>query len=116
MHPSQALIPHALPPEWMPPGEGALDNAARQAEMTAMCRAPLADLRANAPSPQDTPVRFAVVAAVGLPALRPGQRSAATPAYGWTISHRSSLPKSRAISLRPRTRWKNAMTAIVQFC
>jgi hypothetical protein len=44
MHPGQSLIPHALPPEWMPPGEGALDHPARQAEMTAMCRAPLADI------------------------------------------------------------------------
>jgi hypothetical protein len=32
----------------MPPGEGALDHPARQAEMTAMFRAALADLRANA--------------------------------------------------------------------
>jgi hypothetical protein len=82
MHVGPTFIAHAQPAKLVQPGERALDHPARQAKMAAVPGEAFADLRTDATLSQDAPIRFTVVAAVGLNALRFAQRPSAPTGNG----------------------------------
>ncbi len=77
MHVCPTFVTHAQPAELVQPGECALNDPPRHAQMAAVGGTPLGDLRQNAATPQEAPAFFAVVPAIGLHATRFLQRSAA---------------------------------------
>jgi hypothetical protein len=82
MHIGPAFIAHAQPAKLVKPSERALDYPARQAQMAAVTGKAFADLRFDPTLSQDAPIRFTVVAAVSLYALRFAQRSSALASNG----------------------------------
>lgn len=82
MHIGPSFIAHAQPAKLVKPSERALDYPARQAQMAAVTGKAFADLRFDPTLSQDAPIRFTVVAAVSLHALRFAQRSSALASNG----------------------------------
>lgn len=82
MHIGPTFIENTQATKLVQPGERALDHPARQAKMAAVRGEALADLRPDATLSQDSSIRFTVIVAVGLNALRFAQRSSAPPGNG----------------------------------
>lgn len=83
MHIGPTSIAHPQPAKLVQPGERALDDPARPAQMAAVFGASLADLRPDATSAQALPIGFTVLAVVGLYALWFAQRPSTPAANGW---------------------------------
>jgi hypothetical protein len=92
MHVGPAFITHSQTAELMQPGESALDDPARCAQMAAMLSASLADLGTDATLAQDSTIAFAVIAPVGLNKFRLDQRMTASTGNLWhAINERHQL-------------------------
>src|SRR3569833_2838646 len=66
MHIGSPVVAHTQASKLMQPGEGALDDPARHAEMAAMSGTTLSKLRMDATLPQDTTIALAIISTIGL--------------------------------------------------